>query len=347
MKRRDALKAIALVPFMIQPILGSDPQFRTRRKKIIKPRRLLKGDTIGVIAPSSGVSGQTFDEALQNLEDLGFKTKVGKYARGGRGFLSGTDNERLHDLHWAFKTREIKAVWCMRGGYGASRLLPKIDYKLIKKNPKILVGFSDITALHIAIFRKTGLVTFHGPVGTSNFTDYTKTQLLNTLMRPTKRYEVKLPDVPEGGNPELYKTRVITPGKCTGRLIGGNLSLLSAMTGTPYGLRKVKGKILFIEDVSEAPYRIDRMLTQMRQSINMRVLAGIAIGVFTRYESEPGQPSQSLMEVLSERLGGLGIPVIYGLSFGHIRNQITIPIGVKAELDTHKSTITLLETGVS
>ncbi len=349
MKRREALKAIALFPFLIQPMFGGIKNTSvSRRNKIIKPKRLSKGDTVAVIAPASGASEFDFEDALQNLTDLGLHTKVGKYARGGSGFLSGTDEERLHDLHWAFSDKEIDAIWCVRGGYGTPRLLPKIDYKLIKKNPKILIGFSDITALHLAIYQQTGLVTFHGPVATSNFTEYTKTHIVNTLMNPTSRYEIKLPKTPVGEDPELYKASVITAGKCRGRLIGGNLSLLAALAGTQYQINKTNGNILFIEDVNEPHYKVDRLLTQMRQSINMRGFEGIAIGVFTRGgDGEFVGHSQSLIEVLKDRLGDLGIPVIYGLSFGHIRDNFTLPLGVEAELNTADSTITLLESAVS
>ncbi|NNE97972.1 MAG: LD-carboxypeptidase [Pyrinomonadaceae bacterium] len=328
-------------------MLGQRRRSTSRRNNsIIKPKRLSVGDTVGVIAPSSGVSQSDFDDALQNLSELGFKTRAGKYSRGSNGFLSGTDRERLYDLHWAFRNPKLDAVWCVRGGYGASRLLPYVNYNLIRKNPKIFVGYSDITALHIAIFQEARLVTFHGPVGASNFTEYTKKHLLNTLVNPVSNYEINLPLPPEGADPALYKAKVIKSGRCRGRLVGGNLSLLSAMAGTPFGLKNVRGKILFIEDVSEPPYRVDRMLTQLRQSVNMRSLAGIGVGVFTRGEPDPDKPSQSLLEVLKERLGDLGIPVIYGLSFGHIRDQFTLPVGIRAELDTSRSTMTLLEKAV-
>lgn len=347
MNRRQALKALALIPFVIEPLFGANIKKTVRRKKIIKPKRLASGDTVAVIAPSSGVSEFDFDEALQNLADLGLNTRVGKYARGGSGFLSGTDAERLSDLHWAFSEKEIKAVWCVRGGYGTSRILPRVNYKLIKKNPKILIGFSDITALHIAIFQQTGLVTFHGPAATSNYTEYTKNHVLNTLMNPTARYQIKLPEVPADEDPELYKTTVIKAGRCRGKLIGGNLSLLAALAGTPFQLKKIKGKILFIEDVNEPLYKVDRLLTQLRQSVKMRSLAGIAIGVFTnRGNGDPGSYTQGLNEVFKERLGDLGIPVISGLSFGHIRDQFTLPLGIKAEMNTADSTITLLEPAV-
>ncbi|NNE67453.1 MAG: LD-carboxypeptidase [Pyrinomonadaceae bacterium] len=316
------------------------------RRKTLKPKRLNPGDTLAVIAPASGVSESTFERGLQNLRDLGFRTKEGKYARGGEGFLSGSDKERLHDLHWAFRDKDIDGIWCMRGGYGASRILPEIDYKLIESNPKVFVGYSDITAIHLAIQRKTGLVTFHGPNAASTFTDYTVEHIKKTLIDPPLRQKIELPQAPEGEDPELYEAKVLKGGDCKGRIIGGNLSLLIALTGTPFGLTDVKRKILFIEDVNEQPYRVDRMLTQLRQSIDMRSLAGIAVGVFTRNEADPDEPSQSLMEVLNERLGNLGIPVIYGLSFGHIRDQFVIPIGIRAEMNTSKSSLIYIERAV-
>ncbi|MDQ3635272.1 MAG: LD-carboxypeptidase [Acidobacteriota bacterium] len=347
MERRDALKAIALLPFAVQTMLAANDKNLNVRKTIIKPKRLKIGDTVGVIAPASGVSEEAFEKGLQNLAEMGFKTKVGKYAREQNGFLAGTDKERLHDLHWAFTDKEIKAVWCVRGGYGTSRLLADLDYKLIEKNPKIFIGFSDITALHLAIYKRTGLITFHGPNAASNYSDYSKKHVLEPLMNPTEKYVINLPEVPEGQDPELYKTITITKGKCRGELIGGNLSLLVALAGTQYGLERARGNILFIEDVSESPYRVDRMLTQLRDSVNLRTLAGIAIGVFTKGDPDPAKPSQTLLEVLQERLGDLRIPVMYGLSFGHIRNNFTLPIGIKAEMDTEDSTLTFLESAVT
>ena len=347
MNRRDALTGIAIMPLIAQSVLGrTSPRVGNGRIGTIKPKRLKLGDTIAVIAPSSGVSDETFEEGLQNLSDLGFQTKVGQFARERNGFLAGTDKQRLRDLHWAFQDSSIDGVWCMRGGYGATRLLPNINFDLIKRNPKVFIGYSDITALHLAIYQRTGLITFHGPVGASSLTDYTKTHVLNTLTTIKPHYEIRLPEVPEGENPELYKAIVINGGRCEGELIGGNLSLIAALNGTSFQMKDVKGKILFLEDVSEAPYRVDRMLTQLRQSVDMKSLAGIALGVFTRTENDLDSPSQSMLEVFRDRLGGLGIPVIYGLAFGHIRDQFTIPLGIRASLDTSKSTLTFLESPV-
>ncbi len=335
------MRGMATLPFAAQTMFSQ----KSTKQKIIKPKRLAKGDTVGVIAPASGLSSEDFDKALQNMTDLGFKSKVGKNARNKNGFLAGTDKERLEDLHWAFGDAEVDAVWCVRGGYGVSRILPAVDFNLIKKNPKIFIGYSDITALHLAIFQNCGLVTFHGPVAASTFSDYTKRHVIDTLMNPSAPYKIELSPENVAKESNLFKTEVITKGKTRGKIIGGNLSLLSALVGTPFALRNTKGKILFIEDVGEQPYRIDRMLTQLRQSLDLRSLAGIALGVFEDCNPK-SEGTQSLMDVLKDRLGDIGIPVIYGLSFGHIRDQFTLPIGIEAELDTENATMTFLETGV-
>lgn len=344
MKRRELLKGAAMLPFLAQFVFGESR--RSSDKKIIKPKRLAEGDTVAVIAPSSGVAPEAFEKAVQNLSDLGFKAKVGKSARTRSGFLAGTDRQRLDDLHQAFGDAEVKAVWCVRGGYGAARFLPDLDFKLIKKNPKIFIGYSDITALHLAIHQNTGLVTFHGPVAASTYSDYVKKHIAGVLINPSAPYKIELSPANIAKESNLFKTETITRGKCRGELLGGNLSLLTALAGTPFALQNMKGKLLFIEDVSEQPYRIDRMLTQLRQSIDLRQLAGIALGVFEDCNPKDATASQSLIGVLKDRLGDLGIPVIYGLSFGHIRDQFTLPIGIEAELDTEKATMTFLETGV-
>lgn len=329
-------------------------------KRLIKPKRLYAGDTVAVIAPSSGISAKGFEKGLKHLESLGFKPKVGEFARGKNGFLAATDAERLKDLHWAFSDNDVKGVWCIRGGYGAARLLPFINYNIIKRNPKVFIGYSDITALHMAFHYETGLVTFHGPVAASTFTDYTRANCLNVLMNPQNDYVVKLspptkpePEIDANPEDEAKKTKeppvtleTITAGVARGRLIGGNLSLVSSLAGTKYGLNKLKNNILFLEDVGELPYRIDRMLTQLLQSADLKSLSGIALGHFTDAGGVKEGESQTVLDVLRDRLGNLGIPVIYGLSFGHINDQFTLPEGIQAELDTKNATVTFLETAV-
>jgi muramoyltetrapeptide carboxypeptidase len=342
MKRRDLLKGMATIPFLATTMLS---QKKSSQPKTIKPKRLKQGDTIAIIAPSSGVSQAEFDKAIKNMSDLGFKTKVGKHTQAVNGFLAGTDKQRLEDIHWAFADKEVSAVWCIRGGYGAGRFLPNLDFNLIKKNPKVFIGYSDITALHLAIYQNTGLVTFHGPVASSNYSEYTKKHSVNVLVNPSAPYKIELSPDNIAKEGKEFKTEVISKGKARGKLIGGNLSLLTALAGTPYALKNTKGKLLFIEDVGEKPYRLDRMFVQLRQSINMSELAGIALGVFADCDA-PDDKSQTLIDVVKDQLGNLGIPVIYGLSFGHIRDQFTLPIGIEAELDTEKATMTFLESGV-
>jgi muramoyltetrapeptide carboxypeptidase len=354
MKRRTILRGLTIAPFFNGKIFANNsPQHIVnqelidyKKSKIIKPKRLQAGDTLGVIAPSSAIPEHVIEKALENLTNLGFKLKLGKNVRASKGYLAGTDEQRVEDIHWAFSDPEVDAVWCIRGGYGATRILPMIDFKIIKKNPKIFIGYSDITALHVAIFQKTGLVTFHGPVGTSDYTDFTKPNVWDLLTKPTPQYLLKHSTENLKNESNLFKPVVISAGKCQGQLIGGNLSLLSAMDGTPYALKNLKGKILFMEDIDERPYRVDRMLTQMLQAHDFKQLAGIALGVFDGCNPKVDENSLTLIECFKDRLGNLGIPVMYGLSFGHIKNQFTLPVGIEAVLDTEGGTITLLEAAV-
>ena len=355
MNRRDLLKSIAAFPILATAAFGEKS---VKKEKIIKPKRLKSGDTVGLIAPAGYADDAEYQRAVQNLEGLGFKVKPGKNVRKRYLYLGGTDKERVEDIHWAFQDPEVKVVWTLRGGYGITRLLPDLNFDLIRKNPKIVIGYSDITALLVAIHQNTGLVTFHGPGGSSNYSDYTKSHVLNVLTNPSSPYKVEISENNKARDDQAYKTQTITKGKARGKLIGGNLTLLSVMCGTKFQLADTKGKILFIEDVNEPPYKIDRMLTQLRQVIDMKQLAGIACGVFTENNRRPNPaetpqppptnepPETTVIDVIKDRLSDLGIPVIYGLSFGHIREQFTLPIGIEAEFDTENATMTFLESGV-
>jgi muramoyltetrapeptide carboxypeptidase len=253
-----------------------------------------------------------------------------------------------------FLDKDVKAVWAARGGSGCSALLPSINYDLIRRNPKILVGYSDITALHLAIYRLAGLVTFHGPVAPSSPTDYAVTQMQAVLMSPRAQTEINMSIENErktATQPE-FQLRTFRQGVAEGRLIGGNLSVLSALVGTPYAA-EIEKHLLFLEDVREPPYRIDRMLTQLEQSVGgrgerdgLKRAAGIMLGVFSRSRAPDGDASLTLDEVLADHFGALPIPAVAGYSFGHIAHQFTIPIGVRARLDTASQTLTLLEAAV-
>ncbi len=339
--QRRAFSKYLLAGAAFSPLTAFSPA--PRRK--IRPRRLRKGDTVGLISPGSYLDDEGLQKAVTNLENLGFRVKLSANIRAERGFTAGTDEERLADLHAMFADPQVAAVWCARGGYGCSRLLPGIDYKLIRKNPKVLIGYSDITALLQAIHQRTGLICFHGPVGASEFTDYTSEQVTALLMAGRAPFTIMPAPANEEQAEEAFRPLVIRAGRASGVLLGGNLSLLAAMAGTPFGL-DVRKKILFIEDVGEKPYRVDRMLTQLRQSARLGEAAGIILGIWADCEAKPDERSLSLKQTLTDRLGDLGIPVAYGFSFGHIDNQCTLPVGIQVEMDAGNRTITLLETAV-
>ena len=333
-------------------LASGTPAFRFMEKsdpvdiiKLQKPGRLRAGMTVGLIAPASPFSEEKLAAARQNLTALGFQIQESVHFHAKNGYLAGTDAQRLEDLHWAFSNPAIDAVWCVRGGYGCSRLLPNIDFDLIRRHPKVLIGYSDITALHLAIQQQTGLVTFHGPVAASEFPENTLRHFRSVLMEPRSGYTVRIPDTAELPGEEAYQPFVITPGQATGKLSGGNLTLLAALVGTTFA-PSYKNKIVFIEDVGEQPYRIDRMLTQMLQGSDLAKAAGIVLGVFADCKPKGDSPSLTLRETLQDRFAGLGMPVIYGMPFGHVAHQMTFPYGISATLDTAMGQLTLLETAV-
>ena len=318
------------------------PAAETRQATLL-PKRLQAGNNVALIAPSSPVAEEKLTKAIANLSALGLTISEGKNLRNRAGYLAGSDSERLADLHAAFENPEIDAIWCVRGGYGAARLLPAVNFSLIKKNPKLLIGYSDITALHLAIHAQTGLVTFHGPVGAGDFTEMTLHHLKSVVMNAPDRHEISaVPDTTLG---EEYQPYTITPGIVRGALTGGNLALLSSMAGTPFA-PKFRNKIVFIEDVGEQPYRLDRMFTQLLQSTDLAKAAGIALGVFNECQPKNDSFSYSLRESLQLCLGYLNIPVVYGIPFGHISNQATLPYGIQAELNATEQKLTLLEPAV-
>lgn len=313
--------------------------------RLRRPAALREGSTVALVAPGSPISEEKIAKSLLNLAALGFKVKEGEHWRSRLGYLAGTDAERVADLHRAFADPEVEAVWCARGGYGCGRLLPMLDYDLIRQNPKVLIGYSDITALHLAIHQRTGLVTFHGPVAASDYPENTLAHLKAAIFEKKVPYTLSMPAAEEPLPGEEFRPFVIAPGRAAGPLMGGNLALLSALAGTPYA-PSFRGKIAFIEDIGEQPYRIDRMLTQLLQGTDLAKATGIALGVFTDCQPRGESPSLSLPDALRDRLGALGIPVAYGYPFGHVAHQATLPYGIRAEMDTERGTLTLLEAGV-
>ena len=304
-----------------------------------------------MVAPSAAPNEpERIRFAIDTIESLGFKVKPGAHLYDREGYLAGSDAARAADLNAMFADDGVDAIWCVRGGYGASRILPALDYALMQRKPKALIGYSDITALHVAIHRHAGLVTFHGPVAFRAFTPYSLGELKRVLW--TGETPVRL-----GGPPPFeraegrvdWENRVATlvPGTARGRLLGGNLCLMSHLCGTPY-FPDLRGAILFLEDVEEAYYRIDRMLTQLWLSGALAGVAGVAFGKFTNCNSSPFfLQNRPLDDILAERCRALGVPAISGIMVGHIEDQTTLPVGCLAELDADAGTLTLLEPGVS
>lgn len=311
----------------------------------VKPSRLRKGDTVGLITPAGYISDDQLKEAIENIEGLGFKPYFTNNIHDKYGYLAGKDDVRANDLNHMFENDKVDGIFCVRGGYGVARILRQINYDSIRANPKVLVGYSDITALHYAIYSQTGLVTFHGPVATSTFNDFSVDNLVKTIMKPEKK-TVFTPANDSGSDYDIYTIR---EGKAQGELIGGNLSIAVTFLGTPYDV-DYKNKILYLEEVDEKPYRVDRMLTHLYQAGKLEEIAGVALGIFRKCDakvgSARGEQTLSLKEVLYNKLYDLGVPVIYGLSFGHVENKYTIPFGINAELDVQKQTLTLTEPAV-
>ena len=313
----------------------------------LKPKRLEPGKTIGVIAPASAPgSDRLIKSGIKIMERRGYKVKMGKFSRAAKGFLAGTDKQRLSDLHAMFKDPEVDAIICLRGGYGATRLLKKIDYQLIRRNPKIFVGFSDITGLAMAFLKKANLVTFHGPMITSNIAHkngrkYTLGTLMDMITKPEPFGSI----LPGSG---IRRGKTLRRGRASGALVGGNLSLLTTLLGTPWEF-STQNKIVFIEEVGEANYRIDRMFTHLLNAGKLADAAGIVLGYFSDTEIKPGpddKPTQSLEEIFRDRLRSLNIPIAYGFPFGHEKITATLPVGVKATLDASKGDLIIEEKAV-
>ena len=345
MKRKNFLKAAGLAAAASALPLGSlFPKLSPVER--IKPPRLKSGDTLGLIAPGSYIDGQQLNDSIKNLNELGFNVVYNNSILSRNGYFSGPDKQRASDVNQMFYRDDVNGIICARGGYGCTRVLPLLNYNVISTNPKVLIGYSDITSLLYGIHKETGLVCFHGAVGTSTYNDFTIEYLKKTLMDPEDKLELRNPS-PESPDEE-FKAITIRDGIARGELIGGNLSVVVSLIGTPYDI-DTRSKIIFLEEMSEDPYRIDRMLTQMRMAGKFEGASGIALGVFK--DCRPSEKSSfdtsfTLQEVLKNRLADLNIPVVYGMSFGHVKNKFVLPVGIKAELDSTKQTVTLLESAV-
>ncbi len=309
----------------------------------IKPKKLNKGDLIGIISPASSTDDFSLIESgTKYIEGLGYRTTTGPNVGKSRGYLAGTDKERIEDIHSMFSNKKVKAIICLRGGYGAIRLLDKIDYRLIRNNPKIFIGFSEITALQMAFLKKAGLISFAGPMVVPNFSKdvslFTEERFWGIITSVKKAGKLKYP--------ELEKLPNINPGKTIGRIIGGNLSVFTSLIGTKY-LPELTDKILLIEDISEPPYKIDRMLNQMRLNRIFKKISGVIIGQFIDC-NEPDKQKRSLTidEVIIDYLKQTNLPTVYNFPHGHIQDFITVPFGLKIKLNASKGHLEFMESAV-
>jgi len=314
----------------------------------LKPKRLRPGMTVGLVTPASNVpEDQELHAAMDLVRSLGFSAEPAVNLFSRTQYLAGTDQQRADDLNAMFADTNIDAIFCVRGGYGSGRLLRNLDYDMIADNPKVIMGYSDITSILNAIYLRTGLVTFHGPIAGGNFSDYTYDQYKKVLIEPVPIARI--------GEPPEFETRpgvvdwenrltTIVSGVAEGHLVGGNLSLMVTLLGTSFE-PQFEGAILFLEDVDEPPYSVDRMLTHLWMAGKLEQVAGIVLGKFTDggYDSN----TFSMEEVLRDRLGPLGIPALRGAMIGHIEDKTVVPLGVQARLDVDAGSLTLLEAATS
>lgn len=304
----------------------------------IKPARLKRGDTIAICAPAGAMENPNdIDKFKVILKSLGLNVKVGKNIPKRFGYFSASDEERASEFMSFISDDEVNGIFFIRGGWGCARILDRIDFHEIQANPKVIMGFSDITSLLNAITAKTGLVTFHGPGGNSTWNNYSINYIRQLIFGGK---EVKYKNLQSDHSITTYSSGIVT-----GELFGGNLSILCSLIGSKY-LPEWKGKILFIEDIMEEPYRIDRMLFQLKLSGLLDKVSGVILGSFRKCTPEEPEKSFTLEQVFEQHFKTFNKPVFYGAQIGHVRDKFTLPIGVIASMNASSGTITLLEPSV-
>lgn len=312
----------------------------------VKPGRLKPGDTVALVAPS-GATATRFEIMLvkECMEALGFKVKLGDHIFDRYGYLGGKDEDRAADLMAQFADPEVAGIVAVRGGWGCARLLPYLDFEVMRQNPKILIGYSDITALLLAVYARTGLVTFHGPIGLDPWNSFTTNYFRRVIMDAEPAALENPVDKGDSLIQRENRVQTITAGKATGRLLGGNLSIISTLLGSDY-VPSWEGAILFVEDVNEEIYRVDRMMTHLKIAGVLSQIKGFIFGRCTECNPGEGYGSLTLEQVLEDHVKPLGIPAWYGSMIGHIPLKFTIPLGITAEIDAEKGIIKLLEPAV-
>lgn len=343
--RREFLSIVSILPLTVN--LKAEQSSLSKKHKVnemlIKPKRVKRGDTIGIIAPATAVpSPDDQKKAVEILDLLGLRYKFASNLVKGSNYKSRTISERVDDLVEMFEDPNIQGIFCIRGGYGSGQIIDKIDYSVIQRNPKVFVGYSDITALHIAINKFANLVTYHSPVLISTFTEYTFNSFKQTIFGEIQKPIIENPKLKIGIR-NAFPFRTIRSGKAEGRVIAGNLSIICSLLGTDFEY-DFNGSLLLIEDVGEEPYRIDRMLNHLRLAGKLNLVNGI---IFARCDDCVSRDNQvwdfSLSEVLDHYFKPLQVPSLYGLAFGHTTEQASIPIGLRAKIDSDYGVLEYLE----
>lgn len=302
---------------------------------LLRPRPVRLGSTIGLVATATAVERDKISWAEENLLRLGFKVKTGRNAGNKYGYLAGTDAERAFDFNSMFEDDSVDAVWCLRGGWGSARILDSIDFDLIKANPKAVIGYSDITSLLNAIYVQTGLVTFHGPLAVYGESQYTEELFLDLLLdQKTDAFE---------NHPEANIV-TINPGTASGRLLGGNLTVLTHILGSPYA-PDFNGSILFLEDVSEPAYSVDRMLTHLKLAGVLDRIRGFIFGTCARCTGD--ERAFTVEQIIENHIKPLGIPAYTGASIGHMLHKMTVPVGVNVSMDASRGIFKVNESAFS
>lgn len=308
--------------------------------KMLKPKPLRKGDTIGLVGISGAMhdAETQFDKMLETIDQMGYKVIVADSCREEYGYLSGTDESRAKGLNQMFRDDRVDAVVCMRGGYGVARMLDLVDFDAMRANPKLVLGYSDITALHTAIHQKVGMVTIHGPMPDSAWIKGLDDFSMQSMQRALTSTE------PLGllTNPEGLEPQCVVPGRCTGQLVGGNLTLIASACGTPFAL-DATDKVLLLEDVGEYIYRLDSMLTQLRQAGMFEQCAGVVLGGFTDCTEEYERYALHLEDIIRDIIVPAGKPVLGNMSIGHTPTKITVPLGVQCVVDADAGTLEIVE----
>ena len=352
MDRRNFLNigvGLSLTSLIPQGLFGQKTINETT-KLIFKAPRLKIGDKVGLVAPAWLISENDLRLSIERVKQIGLEPVYSDKILGKQGYFSGTDKERAHDFNNMIKNPEIKGIIFANGGYGCTRILDLIDYEQIKRNPKIIMGFSDNTALINSIHQNTGLITFHGPISRTIHHDYSKQHFESIVFNPIDEFVIESSDddLQKSENDATFDRYTINPGIAKGKLTGGNLTLICSMIGTPNQI-DLANKIVMIEDIGEEPYRIDRMLTQLIESGELTKASGIAFGICKgcdKSDKSIAPNSFTLRQVIEDRIKPLKVSSVYGLSFGHNKNNFTFPIGINAKLDADKKTIKLMEQAV-